>query len=130
GEDVAEILKAWLTDGEPVQDAPQPQSSRIANSASKRGAENKRDDYHAAILSYLTEVHGITAAEYPAFIAHAIGGDVLDCDINRLAEIARYAYGAHRQGSKAAAERIGRIVDEWRNASGVMQPDEVPGDDI
>src|SRR5690606_30614579 len=100
GEEVADILKAWLTDGVPVQDAPQPQPARVANSTSKGGDENKRDDYHAAILAYLTEVHGVTAAEYPAFIAHAIGGDVRSCDINRLAEIARYAYGAARQGSK------------------------------
>jgi len=128
GEEVADILKAWLTDGVPVQDAPQPQPARATNGASKGGDESKRDDYHAAILAYLTEAHGVTAGEYPAFIAHAIGGDVRGCDINRLAEIARYAYGAHRQGSKAAAERIGRIVDEWRQASGgEMQPDEVPG---
>src|SRR5690606_699907 len=106
---------------------PKSESPPRNNAASKGGDESKRGDYHAAIFAYLTEAHGVTAEEYPAFIAHAIGGDVRGCDINRLAEIARYAYGAARQGSKAAAERIGRIVDEWRQASGVMQPDEVPG---
>src|SRR5690606_26818550 len=74
GEEVAGILKAWLTDGAPVQDAPQPQPARAANGASKGGDESKREDYHAALAGYLTQAHGIDAAQYVSLIDYAIGG--------------------------------------------------------
>jgi len=131
GEEVADILKAWLTDGVPVQGAPQPQPARATNGASKGGDESKREDYHAALAGYLFQAHGIEAAQYVSLIDYAIGGTPQSCDIDKLADLARRAYAAGKQGNKSAAQSLARLVEDWRRASGAdMVPDEVPGDDI
>lgn len=98
----------------------------------KRGGdESKRDEYHAALAGYLIQAHGINGAQYVSLIDYAIGGTPQNCDIDKLADLARRAYAAGKQGNKSAAQSLARLVEDWRRASGAdMVPDEVPGDDI
>lgn len=99
--------------------------------AKRGGDESKRDEYHAALAGYLIQAHGINGAQYVSLIDYAIGGTPQNCDIDKLADLARRAYAAGKQGSKSAAQSLARLVEDWRRASGAdMVPDEVPGDDI
>src|SRR5690606_29893192 len=87
---------------------------------------SKREDYHAMLFAHLSEAHGIDQTGYVSLIDYTLGGTPQTCDINRLAELARYAYAAAKQQSKTAADHLSRMVEEWRQASGAdMTPDEV-----
>src|SRR5690606_25638978 len=131
GEDVAAILKAWLTDGAPVQDTPQPQPAQAANSASKGGDESKREDYHVELWGYLKSTHNVSEIDYVSFVDYHCQGHPKTCDIDRLAELARYAFAAGKRKSQSAAQRIAALVDDWRKASEAeMVPDVVSGGEI
>lgn len=126
-----DIIDAEYTVEESAKSEPLPrkQMKRRAQEAAgpKGGDESKREDYHALLLAYLSKTHAIDQAQYVSFIDHAIGGSPISCDIDRLAELARYAYGAAEKGSKTAADHIARIVEEWRRAqSSESGPDDVP----
>jgi len=108
---------------------PKSESPPRNNAAPKAADESKRDDYHAAILAYLNEAHKVQPAEYADFIAYAIGGDVRTCDIDELAQLARYAYGAQKQGSRSAREHISDLVVGWQATKDGYDPDAVPGDE-
>lgn len=110
---------------------PKSESPPRNNATPKGGDESKREDYHAALAGYLTQAHGIDVAQYVSLIDYAIGGTPQNCDIDKLADLARRAYAAGKQGNKSAAQSLARLVEDWRRASGAdMVPDEVPGDDI
>lgn len=107
---------------------PKSESPPRNNAARKGGDESKREDYHAALAGYLTQAHGIDAAQYVSLIDYAIGGTPQNCDIDKLVDLARRAYTAGKQGNKSAAQSLARLVEGWRRASGAdMVPDEVPG---
>lgn len=98
----------------------------------KRGGdESKRDDYHVELLGYLKSTHNVSEIDYVSFVDYHCQGHPKTCDIDRLAELARYAFAAGKRKSQSAAQRIATLVDEWRKASETdLVPDEVPGDDI
>src|SRR5690606_30734370 len=100
---------------------------REAQPVPKRGGdESKRDDYHATLAGYLIQAHGINGAQYVSLIDYAIGGTPQNCDIDKLADLARRAYAAGKQGNKSAAQSLARLVEDWRRASGAdIVPDEV-----
>src|SRR5690606_23860382 len=110
---------------------PKSESPPRNNATPKGGDEGKRDEYHAALAGYLIQAHGINGAQYVSLIDYAIGGTPQNCDIDKLADLARRAYAAGKQGNKSAAQSLARLVEDWRRASEAdMVPDEVPGDEI
>src|SRR5690606_36178675 len=110
---------------------PKSESPPRNNAAPKGRDESKRDEYHAALAGYLIQAHGINGAQYVSLIDYAIGGTPQYCDIDKLADLARRAYAAGKQGNKSAAQSLARLVEDWRRASEAdMVPDEVPGDEI
>lgn len=98
----------------------------------KRGGdESKRDDYHVELWGYLKSTHNVSESDYVSFVDYHCQGHPKTCDIDKLADLARRAYAAGKQGNKSAAQSLARLVEDWRRASGAdMVPDEVPGDDI
>src|SRR5690606_41986235 len=55
--------------------------------------------------------------DYVSFVDYHCQGHPKTCDIDRLAELARYAFAAGKRKSQSAAQRIATLVDEWRKAS-------------
>lgn len=109
-----------------------PPKNGANGAASKGGDESKRSDYNTALFGYLSTTYSMSDSEYVLFVQHTVGGSPMTCDIDRLAELARYAYAAGRSGSKAAAKHIEALVDDWRQqVMEDMQPDDLPdaGDD-
>ena len=98
----------------------------------KRGGdESKRDDYHVELWGYLKSTHNVSEIDYVSFVDYHCQGHPKTCDIDRLAELARYAFAAGKRKSQSAAQRIAALVDEWRKASEAdMVPDVVSGGDI
>jgi len=98
----------------------------------KRGGdESKRDDYHVELWGYLKSTHNVSESDYVSFVDYHCQGHPKTCDIDRLAELARYAFAAGKRKSQSAAQRIAALVDEWRKASEAeMVPDVVSGGDI
>src|SRR5690606_18907930 len=97
--------------------------------APKRGGdESKREDYHVELWNYLKNIHNLSENEYISFVDYHCQGHPKTCDIDRLAELARYAFAAGKRNSQSAAQRIAALVDDWRKASEAdVVPDVVAG---
>lgn len=110
---------------------PKSESPPRNNAAPKGGDESKRDDYHVELWGYLKSTHNVSEIDYVSFVDYHCQGHPKTCDIDRLAELARYAFAAGKRKSQSAAQRIAALVDEWRKASEAdMVPDVVSGGDI
>src|SRR5690606_4394457 len=110
---------------------PKSESPPRNNAAPKGGDESKRDDYHVELWGYLKSTHNVSESDYVSFVDYHCQGHPKTCDIDKLADLARYAFAAGKRNSQSAAQRIAALVDEWRKASEAdMVPDEVAGGDI
>jgi len=135
GKEVADTLKAWLTDGAPVQETPQTQPA-TRPAPTTNGAANatpNRDDLNAMALAYLHKAHRMSPQDYADFIGFRLGAKPDKVDVAKLKPLADYCNAA-AQGNENAKAGVKKAVQEWRDAKratgeaqGEMQPDPVPG---
>lgn len=128
----AEAVDVDMETGEiktPMKNVTPPKEEQ--SSPKRGGDESKREDYHVELWSYLKNTHDLSENDYVSFVDYHCQGHPKTCDIDRLAELARYAFAAGKRKSQSAAQRIAALVDEWRKASEAdMVPDVVSGGEI